>query len=61
MEAPDGVMIIARIKCTFHVKAPADKRDVVERVFKVFDRACPIHQTLKDCIDIQEELVFEEY
>jgi uncharacterized OsmC-like protein len=34
---------------------PADKRDAAERALKVFERGCPVAQTLKDSVAFEHD------
>ena len=60
IEAPDGVMRITKIAVTMHITIPAGKRAEAERALGVFERNCPVHQTLKNCIDITIDSVISE-
>ncbi len=53
MEAPDGVLKVTRIRVTYHLRIPAGRRDQVERILPVFDRRCPVAQTLRGCVAIE--------
>jgi uncharacterized OsmC-like protein len=52
IEDPNGVIIITRIFVDIHLKVASDKRAAAERAITFFVRDCPIHETLKNCIDI---------
>ena len=60
IEAPEGVMLITKIAVTMHITIPADKRAEAERALAVFERSCPVHQTLKNCVAITIEAVITE-
>jgi uncharacterized OsmC-like protein len=51
IEAPNGVLKITRIHCHFEVHIPAGKKDAAERALTLFDRGCPVAQTLKGSIE----------
>lgn len=55
MEAPEKVMKLTEIRLLYHVRLPAGKREVLERVAKVFEQGCPIAQTLKGCVRLVHE------
>jgi uncharacterized OsmC-like protein len=57
-EAEDGVLVLRRIHITAHLRAPADKREAVERVFPIFAPKCPVHRSIHKAIDITLELDF---
>ncbi|WP_372868424.1 OsmC family protein [Planomicrobium okeanokoites] len=61
IEAPDGVLKITRISCHYHVKVPAGKEETAERALKVFDRGCPVAQTLKGAVEIEHAWDIESY
>nr|WP_280953438.1 OsmC family protein [Alkalicoccus urumqiensis] len=62
IEAPDGVLKITRIDCHYHLIIPAGKREACERVLSVFERGCPVAQTLKGCVEFHHtwEITEEE-
>ncbi|WP_252316040.1 OsmC family protein [Sinobaca sp. H24] len=51
IEAPEGVLKITKIDVHFELSIPAGKKDPAERALKVFDKGCPVAQTLNGCID----------
>jgi uncharacterized OsmC-like protein len=61
VEAPDGVLKVTRIRMRYHLTIPAGKRPEAERALAVFERRCPVAQTLRGCVafehawEIQEE------
>jgi uncharacterized OsmC-like protein len=54
-------MRVTRIHVTYHLKIPHGKRGDAERALAVFERGCPVAQTLKGCVTITHswELVEE--
>lgn len=52
IEAPDRVMRVTRIDVRYHLKVPRGKREDAERALAVFERGCPVAQTLKGCVAI---------
>jgi uncharacterized OsmC-like protein len=60
IEAPEGVLKITRISCHYEIKVPKGKRDAAERVLSVFERGCPVAQTLKGCIQFDHSWDIEE-
>jgi organic hydroperoxide reductase OsmC/OhrA len=45
-------MRLTRMRVTYHLRVPKDKRADAERALSVFERGCPIAQTLKGCVEI---------
>jgi organic hydroperoxide reductase OsmC/OhrA len=56
----DGVLVIRRIEVTYHLRAPAEKRSVIERVLDVHADHCPVARTLRGCVEIATGLELEE-
>lgn len=52
----DGVLVIRRIEVVYHLRAPAEKRDVIERVLGVHADHCPVARTLRGCVEIETRL-----
>ena len=57
-EAEDGVLVLRRIHVVAHLRAPANKRETVERIFPLFASNCPMHRSIHKAIDITLELDF---
>ena len=53
VEAPDRVMRVTQIQVTYHLRVPVGKGPEAERALAVFERGCPVAQTLKGCVDIR--------
>ncbi|WP_163529109.1 OsmC family protein [Halobacillus ihumii] len=60
IEAPEGVMKITHIQIHFHVEIPTGKRTEAERALNVFERNCPVAQTLKGSVQIDYDWEIEE-
>ncbi|MFD2925032.1 OsmC family protein [Halobacillus naozhouensis] len=60
IEAPGGVMKITHIQIHFQLEIPTGKRPEAERALKVFERNCPVAQTLKDSVQIDYDWEIEE-
>jgi uncharacterized OsmC-like protein len=58
-EAEDGVLVLKRIHVVAHLRAPASKRETVERIFPLFASNCPVHQSICKAIEITTELDFQ--
>ena len=52
IEAPDRVMRLTKMRVTYHLHIPKGKRADAERALAVFERGCPVAQTLKGCVEI---------
>ncbi|WP_091660777.1 OsmC family protein [Alteribacillus iranensis] len=61
IEAPENVLKITTITTHFEVKVPAGKKEAAERALHVFDRGCPVAQTLKGCVTFNHTWDIEEY
>ncbi|WP_223643106.1 OsmC family protein [Planococcus sp. 4-30] len=61
IEAPEGVLKVTKITAHYHVKVPDGKQDAAERALSVFDKGCPVAQTLKGAVDIQHSWDIETY
>jgi uncharacterized OsmC-like protein len=56
VEKDDGVLVIRRIHVTYHLTAPRDANEVVQRAFEVHPPSCPVYRTLSGSIEISMEL-----
>ncbi|MGM0845571.1 MAG: OsmC family protein [Bacillota bacterium] len=61
IEAPEGVLKITKISCRYFLKVPEGKRDAAERALAVFEKGCPVAQTLKGAITFNHSWEIEEY
>ena len=50
------VLVIKRIKQTFHLTASEEDRETIERVLGVYADSCPVARSVKDSIEITSEL-----
>ncbi len=53
-------MRVTRIRVRYHLKIPAGKREAAERALSVFERGCPVAQTLKGCVALEHSWEIEE-
>jgi uncharacterized OsmC-like protein len=53
-------MKVTHIRVRYHLKVPTGKRADAERALAVFERACPVAQTLKGCVTIEHDAEIEE-
>ncbi|KAA0548635.1 OsmC family protein [Bacillus sp. BGMRC 2118] len=61
IEAPEGVLKITKISCHYDLKVPSGKKEAAERALSVFERNCPVAQTLKGAVEFQHTWTIEEY
>jgi uncharacterized OsmC-like protein len=59
IENENKVLIIKRIRVTYHLKTPESNRETVERVQGVHHQSCPVYMSLYKAIDISTELRIE--
>jgi uncharacterized OsmC-like protein len=52
VETEDGVLVIRRIHVRFTIRAPEQKRAVIERVHGIFAEKCPVYRSLRNSIQI---------
>ncbi|MDQ3316110.1 MAG: OsmC family protein [Actinomycetota bacterium] len=60
VEAEGKVLVIKRIKQTFHLAANEADRETVERVLSVYADSCPVARSVKGSIEISSELEFTQ-
>ncbi|UOQ92174.1 OsmC family protein [Halobacillus shinanisalinarum] len=60
IDAPEGVMKITHIQIHFQLEIPKDKRSEAERALSVFERNCPVAQTLKGSVQIDYDWEIKE-
>lgn len=51
IEAPEGILKITQIRCLYKLKVPTGKREAAERALSIFERGCPVAQTLKGNVE----------
>ncbi len=56
VETEGKVLVIKRIKQTFHFTAEEKDRQKIERVLKVYADGCPVARSVKGSIDITSDL-----
>jgi uncharacterized OsmC-like protein len=59
IEKEDGVLVIKRIHVVFHLKAPEDAKETVERVHGFFADKCPVYRSIRAAIDVTTAYVLE--
>ena len=58
VEADGKVLVIKRIKQTFHLAVPEGDRENVGRVLSVYADSCPVARSVKGSIEISSEVEF---
>jgi len=53
------VLVIRRIRVSYHLRTPAEHRETAERVHKVHAAHCPVAKTLQPRVEITTELELE--
>ena len=56
IEVEGKVLVIKRIKQTFHLTADESERETIERVLEVYADSCPVAASIKGSIEISSEL-----
>ena len=56
IETEDKVLVLKRIKQTFHLTADEKDREKIERALRVYADSCPVARSVKGSIDITSEL-----
>ena len=56
VETEKKVLVLRRIKQTFHLTADEKDREKIERVIKVYADSCPVARSVKGSIEITSEL-----
>ena len=50
--AANSALRVTRIHVRYQLAVPADQREAAERAVAVHARACPVHESVKDSIDV---------
>ncbi len=59
IENVDGVLKITTIRVKYHLKCPDEKVAEAREAFANYISRCPAAQSVKNCIRLQDELIFE--
>jgi uncharacterized OsmC-like protein len=54
------VLVIRRIHVVYHIAAPTNARETIERVHRIHHMHCPVYRTLHTSIKITTEYQLEE-
>jgi uncharacterized OsmC-like protein len=56
IETENKVLVVKRIKQTFHLTADEREREKIERVLRIYANFCPVARSVKGSIEISSEL-----
>jgi organic hydroperoxide reductase OsmC/OhrA len=56
VETEKKILVVKRIKQTFHLVAEEKDREKIGRVTQVYADSCPVARSIKNCIEITSEL-----
>jgi uncharacterized OsmC-like protein len=56
IETENKVLVVKRIRQTFHLTADGTDRETIERVLDVYEDGCPVARSIKNSIEITSEL-----
>ena len=56
VETEGKILVVKRIRQTFHLAADEEDREKIERVIKVYADSCPVARSVKGSIEITSEL-----
>jgi organic hydroperoxide reductase OsmC/OhrA len=60
IENVEGVLRITTIRVKMHLKCPEEKVADAKEAFANYITRCPAAQSVKDCIKLEDELIFEK-
>jgi len=60
VETEENVLVIKRIHVEFHLVAPEDARETVERVHGMYAMRCPLYRTLHGAIQLNSSYVLAQ-
>ncbi len=56
VETENKVLVVKRIRQTFHLAADEEDRQIIERVVGIYADGCPVARSIKESIEITSEL-----
>jgi uncharacterized OsmC-like protein len=56
IETEKKILVLKRVKQTFHLTADEKDREKIERVLRVYADSCPVARSVKGSIEIVSEL-----
>jgi len=61
IEDVNGVLKITRINVHYFLQVPDEKKEDAREALKIYLPKCPAAQSVIGCIEIKDELTFEDY
>jgi organic hydroperoxide reductase OsmC/OhrA len=61
IENVNNVLKITTIRVKFHLKCPEEQVALAQEAFASYISLCPAAQSVKDCIRLEDELIFETW
>ncbi len=58
IETEEKVLVLKRIKQTFHLNADEKDREQIEWLLRVYAASCPVARSIQESIEITSELDF---
>ncbi len=55
IEKEDNVLVIRRIHVVYHITAPIEAQEMIERVHRIHAARCPVYRSLYKAIEITTE------
>lgn len=60
VETERGVLVLKRVHVRYRLRADPARREVVERVRQMHADHCPVARSIKPCIAVTTEVVFDD-
>ena len=60
IELEDNVLVIRRIHVIYHISAPREASETIERVHRIHSEKCPVYRSLHKAIEITTEYQLNE-
>jgi len=60
VETEENVLVVKRIHVEFHLAAPEEVRETVERVHGMYAMRCPLYRTLHNAIQLSSSYVLAQ-
>jgi organic hydroperoxide reductase OsmC/OhrA len=60
IENVNGVLKITTVRVNMHLKCPEEKAADAKEAFAAYIARCPAAQSVKDCINLEDKLIFEK-
>jgi organic hydroperoxide reductase OsmC/OhrA len=60
IENVNNILKITTIRVKYHLRCPEEKRAEAQEAFANYINLCPAAQSVKDCIKLEDKLIFEK-